>query len=151
MPIAVIAESPMPVSRRAAKSPKGSQAAAFSNENRLNHVTAMTSARLRPTRSANQPPVVAPRNMPKNVAEVMIPMVPMEMPHWARIAGAEKAKMLMSPSSKKKQKPRSHIMWRWKEKIGSRSRRAAAETRWISCTFIARSTSRSCGAPTTAL
>ena len=112
MPIAVIAESPMPVSSRAANSPIGSRASAFSSEKKLNQVTAMTSARLRPTRSANQPPVVAPRNMPKNVADVMMPMVPMEMPHWARIAGAENAKMLMSPSSKKKQKLKIHIMRR---------------------------------------
>src|SRR6266700_2133578 len=129
MPMAVIAESPMPVSSLAPNKPIGSQANAFNNENRLNQTTAMFRARLRPTRSANHPPVVAPMNMPKNVAEVMRPMVAMEMPHWARIAGAEKAKMLMSASSKKKQKLSSHIIRRWKEKIGSRSRREAAETR----------------------
>src|SRR3954469_19202740 len=129
MPMAVMADSPMPVSSRAPKRLTGSQAKAFNSENRLNQVTAMLSARLRPTRSANQPPLVAPMNIPKNVAEVMMPTVPMEMPHWARIAGAENENVLMSASSKKKQKLNSHIIWRWKEKIGSRSRRAAAETR----------------------
>src|SRR5882724_8802410 len=110
MPMAVIAESPMPVSSRAPNRLIGSQARAFSSEKKLNHMTAMFRARLRPTRSANQPPVVAPMNMPKKVAEVMMPTVPMEMPHWARIAGAEKEKVLMSASSKKKQKLSSHII-----------------------------------------
>jgi len=60
----------------------------------------------------------------------------MEMPHWARIAGAEKEKVLMSPSSKKKQKPNSHIMWRWEGEDGQPIEARAAETRWVSCTFI---------------
>src|SRR5258705_5286854 len=117
MPIAVIADSAMPVSSRAPNRLIGSQATAFNSENRVTQTTAMSRARMRPTRSENHPPVVAPMNMPKNVAEVMMPIVAMEMPHWARMAGAEKAKMLMSASSKKKQKLSSHIIRRWKEKI----------------------------------
>src|SRR4051812_23375314 len=136
MPIAVIADKPIPVSRRAAKRPAGSQAKALRKEKALNQVTAVIRARLRPTLSANQPPGVAPTNMPKKVAEVIKPMVPMDRPHCARMAGAEKAKVLMSPSSKKKQKLSSHMTRRWKDVIGSRSRRAAAEMRWLSWIFI---------------
>src|SRR4051794_18755098 len=124
-----MAESPTPVRRRAANSPTGSQASAFSNEKLLNQATAKMSARLRPMRSEIQPPVVAPMAMPKKVADVMRLIVLTEIPHWARKAGAEKAKVLMSPSSKKKQKLNSHITRRWKEKMGRRSRRAAAEIR----------------------
>ncbi len=87
--------------------PIGSQASAFRSEKKLNQNVATMSAVLRPTRSENHPPVVAPTNMPKNVAEVMIPTVWMVIPHCMRMAGAAKANVLMSPSSKKKQKLRS--------------------------------------------
>ena len=40
-----------------------------------------TSARLRPTRSENQPPVVAPMNMPTNDAEVMVLIVSIDRCH----------------------------------------------------------------------
>jgi hypothetical protein len=49
MPIAVIADKPIPVSSRAAKSPAGSQAKALRKEKALNQATAAISARLRPT------------------------------------------------------------------------------------------------------
>ena len=105
-----MAERPMPVRRRAVNNPIGSKASALNNENALNQLTATMRARLRPTRSANQPPVVAPIAIPRNVAEVMRPTVRIEMPHCARIAGAENAKVLMSPSSKKKQKLSNNII-----------------------------------------
>ena len=104
---------------------------ALSSEKKLNHAVATISPVLRPTLSENQPPVVAPRNMPKNVADVIKLIVLIDMPHCMRIAGAAKAKVLMSPNSKKKQKQRSARMCQWKALIGKRSRREAAEARFF--------------------
>jgi hypothetical protein len=42
-----------------------------------------------------------PKNIPKNDAEVMYPMVDMDNFHATRMAGAANAKVLRSPSSKK--------------------------------------------------
>ncbi len=86
--MAVMAASPIPVISRAKKSPTGSHAKAFSNEKTLNQATEKIRPRFRPTRSANQPPLAAPANIPKNVPEVIRLIVSMEMPHWARTAGA---------------------------------------------------------------
>ena len=75
MPTTVIADSPTPVSIRVRNNPVGSQTKALSNENPEYHAVDRTSARFRPTRSENQPPAVAPTNIPMNVADVMKLMV----------------------------------------------------------------------------
>jgi hypothetical protein len=53
-------------------------------------------------RSENHPPVVAPTNMPTKVAEMIWLVAVIDNCHCSRMAGAAKAKLLMSPSSKKK-------------------------------------------------
>ena len=63
---------------------------AFSSENAEYHTVVTTSARFRPSRSENQPPVVAPTNMPTNAADVIVPMVPSESCHAWRTPGAAK-------------------------------------------------------------
>jgi serine/threonine protein kinase len=64
---------------------------AFSSENAEYHVVVRIRARLRPTRSENQPPPVAPMNMPKKMADVVTAIVAMDRCHAARMAGAAKA------------------------------------------------------------
>ena len=85
-----------------ATSDEVSHAHALSSENAEYHVVVRTSARLRPSRSDSHPPVVAPTNMPKNVAEVMKLIVPIERCQACRSPGAANAKLFRSPSSKKK-------------------------------------------------
>src|SRR5436305_13061281 len=98
----VIDERPTPVSKRVAKSDGTSQANAWSNDKPEYQIVVRISARLRPTRSENQPPVVAPMNIPTNDADVMKLIVSIWSPQAWRTAGAAKAKLFKSPSSKKK-------------------------------------------------
>ena len=84
------------------------------------------SARFRPRRSENQPPVVAPTNIPINVADTMKLTVEIDMFQSFMTAGAANENVLIPPSSAKNMKPSSHMMRRWNEAIGRRSRRAAA-------------------------
>src|SRR5665213_1097077 len=123
----VIDDRPTPVSSRVANSDEVSHANALSSENPEYHTVVRTSARLRPTRSDSHPPVLAPMNMPKNDADVMKLIVPMDRCHACRTAGAANAKLFRSPSSKKKMYASSLTMSRWKAEIGRRSRRAAAD------------------------
>ena len=119
-------DNPTPVSIRVATSDGTLHASAFISENAEYHTVVTTSARFRPTRSENQPPVVAPMNMPTKAADVMVPIVPSESCHSWRMPGAAKAKLFRSPSSKKKMYASSLTMSRWKPAIGRRSRRTAA-------------------------
>src|SRR5437660_4261425 len=133
MPTTVMADRPTPVNNRVRKRPAGPHTSAFRSENPEYQTTVEMSARLRPTRSENQPPQVAPTNIPTNVADVTKLIVAMERFQYLRTAGAAYENVLMSPSSKKKRKPRVHSMRRCSEPIGSRSRRAAADGRRV-CT-----------------
>lgn len=92
--------------------PMGSHTAALSSENPAYQSVVRISARFRPMRSENQPPVVAPTNMPTNVAEVMNPIVAIDRCQPSRMAGAANEKLLMSPNSKKKTNPNSHMIRR---------------------------------------
>ncbi len=108
IPTTVIAESPTPVSRRVTNSPAGPHANAFSSEKPLYHRVVTISALFRPKRSENHPPVVAPMNMPMNVADTMKLSVGMARCQDFKMAGAAKAKVFRSPNSKKKMKLISH-------------------------------------------
>ena len=112
MPTTLIAESPTPVSSRVVNNPIGSHTKAFRRENLAYQTVVRISARFRPMRSENHPPVVAPTNMPTNVAEVMKPIVEIDRCQPIRIAGAANEKLLMSPNSKKKTNPNSHMIRR---------------------------------------
>src|SRR5260221_174369 len=98
----VIDDNPTPVSSRVAKSDAVSHANAFNSENPEYQTVVSISARLRPTRSDNPPPVVAPMNMPTNDADVMKLIVPIDRCQACRTPGAANAKLFRSPSSKKK-------------------------------------------------
>src|SRR6202795_3709491 len=104
MPTTVIAESPTPVSKRVMNNPIGSHTKAFNSENPAYQVVVTSRARFRPMWSENQPPVVAPTNIPANVAEVLKPIVRIDRCQWVRRAGAANEKRLISPSSKKEDK-----------------------------------------------
>jgi hypothetical protein len=92
------------------------------------HTVVAISARLRPMRSEIQPAVDAPTNMPMNDADVMPLIVASDRCQAWRTAGAAKAKLLRSPSSKKKMYPSILTRRRWNRVIGRRSsRRDAAD------------------------
>ena len=112
IPTTVMAESPTPVRSRVAKSPVGFQAKAFRSENPEYQTVEKIRAFFRPSRSENQPPVIAPTNMPKKVAEVITPIMEIDKCQAIRMAGAAYEKVLMSPSSKKNMMPSSHIICR---------------------------------------
>src|ERR1700693_3349090 len=112
MPTTVIAERPTPVSRRVMNSPAGPHTKAFRGENPEYHTVVRISALFRPTRSENQPPVVAPKNMPINVAETMTPIVETDSCQDFMMAGAANEKVLIPPSSEKKTHPRNHMICR---------------------------------------
>src|SRR5271154_4156458 len=105
MPTTVIAESPTPVSNRARNRPVGPHTNAFSKENPENQQVVRISARFRPRRSENQPPVVAPTNMPMNVAETSRLTVEIDRCQYFMMAGAANEKVFMPPSSEKNTKP----------------------------------------------
>jgi hypothetical protein len=127
--MAVIPARPKPVSVLATNNPIGSHANALRSENMLNQSVAVMRAVFLPIWSANQPLETAPRNMPRNVPDVTKPTFPIDSPHCARIAGAAKEKVLMSPNSKKKQKLRSAKICQWNAAMGRQSSRVAAEAR----------------------
>src|SRR5215471_15393129 len=124
-----MAERPTPVRRRATNKLAAFQTNAFNSENPEYHIVVTRSARFRPTRSENHPPVVAPTNMPTNDAEITPLVVVIESCQASRMAGAANAKLFRSPSSKKKMYPSSATMRRWKEAIGKRSSRDATDIR----------------------
>ena len=66
--------------------------------------------------------------MPKNVQDTIWLIVEIERFHCFRMAGAAKAKVYKSPSSKKNTIPNIHIARWWIEVIGKRSRRAANDS-----------------------
>src|SRR5215472_17020226 len=113
MATTVIAERPTPVNSRATNKPFVSHTHPFSRENAEYHATVTTSARLRPTRSENQPPAVAPTNMPRNVADTITLMVETDRCQAFNSAGAANENVLISPSSKKNTNPSSHVISRW--------------------------------------
>ena len=102
MATTVIADRPTPVSSRVTNNPVASQANALQSEKMEYHTVVAISARLRPMRSEIHPAVDAPTNIPMNDAAVMRPIVAIDRCHACRTAGAAKAKLLRSPSSKKK-------------------------------------------------
>ena len=97
----VTAESPIPVTNRIIARETTFHAHAFRSENSVYSATEYMSARLRPIRSATQPPTVAPRNMPPKLIDVIAAITETEMCHWLINAGAAKENVLRSPSSKK--------------------------------------------------
>src|SRR5580692_12471149 len=106
IPTTVSAEIPTPVSMRDTNRLAGFHAKAFSSENPAYHAVVRLSAFLRPTRSENQPASAEPANMPINVAEVRYPITAIGSRQLFMIAGAADDRVLMSPMSKKKMKPR---------------------------------------------
>src|ERR1700683_5391395 len=112
MPTTVMEESPTPVRKRVTNRLVGPITKALRSEKPANQTAVVINAFLRPMRSENQPPVVAPANMPKNVAEVMKTIVEIDKLQAFIIAGAANAKVFIDPSSKKKMKLRSHIIRR---------------------------------------
>src|SRR3954469_11893904 len=98
----VIADRPTPVSSLVANRDGTFQANAFNSENPEYHTVVAISARFLPMRSENQPPVVAPMNMPMKDADVIALIVAIDRCQASRIPGAAKAKLFRSPSSKKK-------------------------------------------------
>src|SRR5271156_1196583 len=99
MPTTIMAEQPTPVSIRATNSPVGSHTNALSSDKPAYHTVARIRALLRPRRSENQPPIVAPMNIPAKVADVMKPTFEIERCQLARMAGAETEKLYTSPNS----------------------------------------------------
>src|ERR1700722_1912968 len=126
MATTVIADRPTPVSSRVTNNPVTSQANALQSEKTEYHTVVAISARLRPMRSEIHPAVDAPTNMPMNDADVMLLIDASDRCQAWRIAGAAKAKLLRSPSSKKKMYPRSLTRRRWNSVIGGRSSRSDA-------------------------
>src|SRR5215831_10805418 len=76
----VIEDRPTPVRSRVANNDVVSQAKALSSENPEYQIVVRMSARLRPTRSENHPPSVAPMNMPTKDADVMNLIVSIDRP-----------------------------------------------------------------------
>jgi len=102
MATTVMPDKPTPVSRRAANRLGTLHAQAFSSDIAEYQTVVRTSARLRPTWSDNVPAVIAPTNIPTKDADVIVAMVWRDSCHCCRSAGAAYAKLLRSPSSKKK-------------------------------------------------
>src|ERR1035437_9286287 len=99
--MAVIAETPTPVKRRVMNRSVVPCTAAFKREKPEYQTVVMIRPFFRPTRSENQPPVTAPKNMPINVAETIKLIVEIERFQAFIIAGAANEKVLTSATSTK--------------------------------------------------